>query len=60
MRRRNCARLDEIFETAVLIQTAKMKDFPLVLMGVDYWRPMIDFLRTGPLARDAVDPIDVF
>jgi len=36
--------LDEIFETAVLIQTGKIQDFPLVLMGREYWQPMLDFL----------------
>jgi hypothetical protein len=37
--------LDEIFETATLIQTGKMQDFPLVLMTVDYWRPLVQFLQ---------------
>src|SRR4249919_1864480 len=36
--------LDEIFETATLIQTHKIKDFPLVLVGKEYWQPMLDFL----------------
>jgi uncharacterized protein (TIGR00730 family) len=36
--------LDEVFETATLIQTGKIRAFPLVLMGVDYWRPLLDFL----------------
>ncbi|MEW6741898.1 MAG: TIGR00730 family Rossman fold protein [Planctomycetota bacterium] len=36
--------LDEIFETAVLIQTGKIEEFPLVLMGVDYWQPLLDFI----------------
>src|SRR5262245_50073006 len=35
--------LDEIFETATLIQTEKIRDFPLVLMGREYWRPLLDF-----------------
>jgi uncharacterized protein (TIGR00730 family) len=36
--------LDELFETATLIQTKKIREFPLVLMGSDYWRPMLEFL----------------
>jgi len=51
--------LDEIFETLTLIQTGKIQDFPLVLMGVDYWQPMMDFLRGPMLARGAIDALDV-
>lgn len=43
--------LDELFETATLIQTGKIHNFPLVLMGKSYWQPMIDFLRTMVTAR---------
>lgn len=45
--------LDEIFETATLIQTHKIRDFPLVLMVRDFWRPLTDFLH-GPLERMAL------
>jgi uncharacterized protein (TIGR00730 family) len=37
--------LDEIFETATLIQTRKIREFPLVLMGTVFWRPLIDLLN---------------
>jgi uncharacterized protein (TIGR00730 family) len=36
--------LDEVFETATLIQTGKIHDFPLVLMGVEYWRRLLEFM----------------
>jgi len=32
--------MDEVFETATLIQTGKIESFPVILMGVDYWRPL--------------------
>ncbi len=37
--------LDEVFEAATLIQTGKIRDFPIVLLGVGFWQPLIDFLR---------------
>jgi len=48
---------DEIFEAATLIQTGKIKDFPLILMGVEFWTPLIDYMRThllpaGTIAED--------
>ena len=50
--------LDEIFETATLIQTHKIRDFPLVLVGRDFWRPLTSFLH-GPLeAMTLIDPHD--
>ncbi len=33
--------LDELFETITLIQTGKVKDFPILLFGKDYWAPML-------------------
>ena len=50
--------LDEIFETATLIQTHKIKDFPLVLVGKEYWRPLLDFLRGRLVEAKTIDPID--
>ncbi len=51
--------LDEVFETATLIQTEKIKDFPLVLMGREYWGPLLDFFRDRLLAERTIDAIDV-
>jgi uncharacterized protein (TIGR00730 family) len=36
--------LDEMFETMTLIQTGKLKNFPIILMGRDYWQPLMDFV----------------
>jgi uncharacterized protein (TIGR00730 family) len=35
---------DELFEALTLIQTGKIVDFPVILMGRDYWTPIMDFL----------------
>jgi len=37
--------LDEMFELACLVQTGKIADYPLVLMGRDYWAELIEFVR---------------
>jgi uncharacterized protein (TIGR00730 family) len=37
--------MDEMFETMTLIQTGKLKVFPIVLMGKDYWQPLMDFVH---------------
>ena len=50
--------LDEIFETAVLIQTGKIRDFPLVLMGQEFWQPLLDFIETRLVREGVVDPGD--
>ena len=51
--------LDEIFELATLVQTRKVQDFPLVLMGRDYWQPLLDFLRERLLEAKTIDAIDL-
>jgi uncharacterized protein (TIGR00730 family) len=50
--------LDEIFEVATLIQTDKIKQFPLVLVGSDYWQPLLDFLRDRLLRFGMIDQKD--
>jgi uncharacterized protein (TIGR00730 family) len=51
--------LDELFEALTLVQTRKIDAFPIVLMGVDYWAPMIDFLRSRLLINKTIDTGDV-
>jgi len=51
--------LDELFEIATLIQTRKMKRFPIVLMGTEYWSPLRAFLTDRLLARRTIDADDL-
>jgi uncharacterized protein (TIGR00730 family) len=51
--------MDEIFEAATLIQTGKMKDFPVVLMGRDYWEPLLSFLENTMLPAGTIEPRDL-
>ncbi|HZL99450.1 MAG TPA: TIGR00730 family Rossman fold protein [Planctomycetota bacterium] len=37
--------LDELFETVTLVQTEKIKRFPIVAMGSSYWKGMLDFVK---------------
>ena len=51
--------MDEIFEAVTLEQTGKIEGFPIVLMGVDYWQPLIDFLRGRMVHEGTIAPHDV-
>jgi uncharacterized protein (TIGR00730 family) len=51
--------LDEVFETATLIQTGKISNFPLVLVGRDYWGPLLEFFRTRLLAEGTIAAEDI-
>ena len=51
--------LDELFETATLVQTGKVRDFPIILMGTEYWKPLHDALRGTLLARSAISSEDL-
>ena len=50
--------LDEIYETATLIQTGKIKQFPLVLMGRDYWADLLDFMENTMVPEGTIAPED--
>ncbi len=51
--------LDELFEISTLIQTGKMRDFPVVLMGRAFWTPLLGFLEATMVAAGTIDPGDV-
>lgn len=51
--------LDEFFETLTLVQNGKLEDFPIVLMGADYWNPLVAFMRVRMKAEGTIAPEDV-
>jgi uncharacterized protein (TIGR00730 family) len=51
--------LDELFEALTLVQTKKIFSFPVVLMGVAYWKPMVDFIEGTLLRGGTIDPDDL-
>jgi uncharacterized protein (TIGR00730 family) len=51
--------LDELFEALVLVQTQKVTKFPVVLLGTDYWRGLIDWLRDSVTATGKLSPADL-
>ncbi len=50
--------LDEIFETATLIQTGKIADFPIVVMGEHYWDELHDFIARRMVPQGTISPDD--
>lgn len=51
--------LDELFEAVVLIQTKKIRNFPVILFGKEYWKGMIDWIKNSLLATGKINPEDV-
>jgi uncharacterized protein (TIGR00730 family) len=48
--------LDELFEAVTLVQTRRTPPFPIVLLGVGYWRGLVDWLRDTVAAHAAIGP----
>jgi uncharacterized protein (TIGR00730 family) len=51
--------LDELFEALTLVQTRKVTSFPVIMMGVSFWSPLIDWIRDTLLASGKISPQDV-
>jgi hypothetical protein len=51
--------LDELFEALTLIQTDKIRPFPVVLFGSEYWSGMIDWLNKSMIENKMIKPEDM-
>jgi uncharacterized protein (TIGR00730 family) len=51
--------MDELWEALTLIQTGKIVHFPVVLVGTDYWRGMIDWVGDRMLGEANISPDDL-
>ncbi|CAA9518053.1 MAG: FIG01121566: hypothetical protein [uncultured Solirubrobacteraceae bacterium] len=51
--------MDELFEAATLVQTGKIRHFPIVLVGTDYWRGLTDWLAETMFPEGKISPGDV-
>ena len=50
--------LDELFGILTLIQTKKMKDFPVVLVGLEFWRPLRELIEGRLVEAKTINPTD--
>ena len=51
--------LDELFEAITLIQTKRIRPFPVILVGSDYWKPLWEWVQGTLLERKLISPEDV-
>ncbi len=51
--------LDELFEAVTLVQTEKVTGFPIVLVGIDYWSPLLQWLRHTVAEEGAISVSDL-
>lgn len=51
--------LDELFEALTLIQTEKIKIFPIILVGKKFWGGLMDWINTFLLKEHKIDPDDL-
>lgn len=51
--------MDELFEALTLIQTGKVRHFPVVLFGTAYWKGLLDWMRDTMLAEGKISQGDL-
>ncbi len=51
--------MDELFESLTLIQTQKIKPFPVILVGSNYWKGLLDWMKGVVLKEGKASPSDL-
>lgn len=51
--------LDEVFEALTLIQTRRIKPFPVILVGTEYWSGLLDWIKEKMLSTNKIDNEDM-
>jgi len=51
--------LDELFESLTLIQTHKIKPFPIILVGSSFWSGLLDWIRDQMISNSKIDKADM-
>jgi len=51
--------MDELFEAITLIQTKRIKCFPVILMGSEYWKGLFDWLKKTMLRDNKISTADM-
>jgi uncharacterized protein (TIGR00730 family) len=51
--------MDELFESLTLIQTQKIKPFPVILVGSNYWKGLLDWMKEVVLKEGKTSPSDL-
>lgn len=51
--------MDELFEALTLIQTERLAGFPVILVGSDYWQPLVTWLRSAMYSKGCISEEDL-
>jgi hypothetical protein len=51
--------MDELFESITLIQTHKIRPFPVILVGSKYWKGLLDWIKEVVLKEGKISPSDL-
>jgi len=51
--------LDELFEAVTLVQTRRIRSFPLILVGSEYWTGLVDWIKDKLLGEKRISPEDL-